>query len=175
MCPAKPYKGSDLSPLQPCREWPQNPGKPKANRSGGIGGEAPMAGGFGGRPPCPLQGGLRGAICHPLQTRHEWDRIHWQTQSKRGWGEIFMPIEIVLFGPLARGWPSPTFVKPGVEGTQSPTRGFKRGRVAIHCKRATSGTEYTGKHKANGGGGKFSCRLKSSFLGLWPEVGLRRP
>ena len=86
-----------------------------------------------------------------------------------------MPIEIVLFGPSARGRPSPTFVKPGVEGTQSPTRGFKRGAICHPLQTRHEWDRIHWQTQSKRGRGKFSCRLKSSFLGLRPEVGLRRP
>jgi len=90
---------------------------PSANRGRRIGGP-----GVCSHNPC--KGGKKMARCYLLPTRHEWDQRYWRTprgrglrdvaQSQRGWGKFFMPIEIALFGPSAKGRPAPTFVKLGV-------------------------------------------------------------
>jgi len=88
MCPQNfQRRGEVANSCHPATSGTQNSGEPSAHEGGktwGVqGGEAPLAGGFGGVP----HKTLKGASCPPKQTRPEWDPKRRQTLSQRGWGK----------------------------------------------------------------------------------------
>jgi hypothetical protein len=124
-------------------------GQPTRVGDRGPGGASPLPGGLGDVPP---QNQKKGRVAHLSNPAHEWDPKRRQTLSPRGRAK--------------GGGPEGEAPSQGDWG-MCPHKFKRRGELPTLATPPTSGTQYAGKHSANGGGQKGVDGAQAPSQGVW--------